>query len=156
MSADVTCPTCGTVTELADINRDAGAFCRVCDYPLFWIRNTAMGVAGGSLADEVGMRRYPGTAGLVTIATIECWNCEEHNPVTNVNCLRCGELLHPAPPPYVPPPAAPPVVYLQAPAPLAPPPPPRPFQITDWIAAIVACLILAGWCGYGLWRYHVL
>jgi len=108
----MTCPTCGTVTFLEELSRDADAFCRVCDFPLFWSR-TARVTVGGEGGD-IGLRRLPGTAGRVAVATISCPVCTEPNPVTRTICIRCGSELRPVPPPPAPPP---------------PPPPPEPVVV---------------------------
>jgi hypothetical protein len=112
VSTKTTCPTCGTVSYLEELNREADAFCRVCDYPLFWSRGER--VLGGGEGGSVGLRRLPGTAGRVDVATIDCPACQEPNPVARSICIRCGAELRPAPPPPPPPP-------------LPPPPPPRPL-----------------------------
>jgi hypothetical protein len=145
---EVTCPTCGTVTQLSDISRDAGAFCRVCDYPLFWTRGAATGAGPTDLSDDTGLRRLPGTAGLVTIATFNCWNCDEPNPVNGLRCLRCAADLHPAPPVLIPP-ALPtiPAPIVEAP----PPPPPKPPLIPpEWVPAVIAAALLVLWCLAGI------
>ncbi|MDA8075686.1 MAG: hypothetical protein M0Z40_10720 [Actinomycetota bacterium] len=107
MSTQVTCPTCGTVSYLEELAREADAFCRVCDFPLFWSRGER--VVGTGEGGGVGLRRLPGTAGRLDVATIDCPSCDEPNPVARRICIRCGADLRPAPPP-----------------PLAPPPPPPP------------------------------
>ena len=141
---EVACPSCGTVSHFEELTRDAGAFCRVCDYPLFWARPPrAGGVDDEQGAD--GLRRLPGTAGRVELATIDCPVCTEPNPVTASICIRCGADLRPAPPTAVVPVAPPP-----PPAP-APPPPPPPAKRVIWpwillavlaVAAVVVLLIL--------------
>ena len=40
VTIDITCPTCGTLSYFDELTRDAHSFCRVCDYPLFWVRST--------------------------------------------------------------------------------------------------------------------
>ena len=81
MATELTCPTCGTLSYLPEVTRDAAAFCRVCDYPLFWARTAHLAGAGSSEGDE-GLRRLPVTAGLLTVATIACPSCAEPNPIT--------------------------------------------------------------------------
>src|SRR4051794_41934537 len=66
--AAVTCPGCGTVRDVEQFRRDAGEFCSVCDYPLFWARSTVLAAGNGNGA-EAGLRRLPGTAGRVLAAT---------------------------------------------------------------------------------------
>lgn len=95
-TVDVTCPTCGTVSYFEELGRDASAFCRVCDYPLFWVRSVRLAVDGEDLGDT-GLRRLPGTAGRVALATLDCPACTEPNPVTAIVCIRCGGQMHPEP-----------------------------------------------------------
>jgi hypothetical protein len=120
-ATQITCPTCGTVSNLESVGRDSGSFCSVCDYPLFWAQSLATGDGAGGLDGEAGLRRLPGTAGRHAVATLYCPACTEPNPVTGVACIRCGADLHPRPEPVVfaPPPPPPP----PAPPPPAPPPP---------------------------------
>ncbi len=96
MASEVTCPTCGTVSHFEEVGRDATAFCRVCDYPLFWLRTGRSTAANGDGGD-VGLRRLPGTAGRVALATFPCPVCTEPNEITAALCIRCGADLHPAP-----------------------------------------------------------
>ena len=146
MSADtveISCPSCGTVSHFEELGRDAGAFCRVCDFPLFWARPSR---AEGALdaQGEEGLRRLPGTAGRVQLATIDCPVCTEPNPISASICIRCGSELRPTPTVMMP--AAPPPVA--APPPPPPPAPPK-RKIWPWIllavlaiAAVVVLLIL--------------
>jgi hypothetical protein len=128
----VTCPTCGTISHLTEINRDAASFCRVCDYPLFWTRNRLAGAmdAGG----DSGLRRLPGTAGRVALAMMPCPECTEPNPVTARICIRCGADLHPAPVVIVPAPLPPP--------PLPAPPAPAPKRVI-WPWVLLGCVAVA-------------
>jgi hypothetical protein len=144
--SEVTCPTCGTVSQL-DVNREAQAFCRVCDYPLFWIRAAGSGEGESGVGDEGGLRRLPGTAGLVTVATVSCWNCDERNPINAIYCIRCGLNLHPAPPEYHAP--APPPEFVPEPEPVVPPPK-KPLIPPEWIPALVVATILLLLCLIGL------
>jgi hypothetical protein len=138
MTIDITCPTCGTESFFEEVGRDAAAFCRVCDYPLFWVNTVKLGVQSGELGDT-GLRRLPGTAGRIAVAMLACPNCTEPNPVTASICIRCGADLHPVPPvvvvPLPPPPAPPP-----------PPPPPPKRVIWPWIVlgvlAVIAVVLL--------------
>ena len=104
--ADVTCPGCGTVRHMDQFRRDSSEFCGVCDYPLFWVRTTAFGDTSGDRDGDAGLRRLPGTAGRVAVASLVCPSCTEPNLVTAVNCIRCGADLHPKP--VAPPPPPPP------------------------------------------------
>jgi hypothetical protein len=146
MTTEVTCPTCGTVTQLDDVNREAKAFCKVCDYPLFWIRSAGTGEGEGGATGD-GLRRLPGTAGLVTVATVSCWNCDERNPINAIYCIRCGLNLHPAPPVYEPPP--PPPEALPAPT-TEPIPVKKPLIPPEWVPALIVATILLLWCLVGL------
>lgn len=114
VTTQVTCPTCGTVSHLEELARDADAFCRTCDFPLFWARTER--VLGASGESGAGLRRLPGTAGRVDVATIDCPECREPNPVARTICIRCGSLLRPVAP----------VVVVAPPPPPPPPPPPEP------------------------------
>ena len=108
MTTMMTCPSCGTVSHLDELARDADCFCRVCDFPLFWSRGERV-VTGGE-GGAVGLRRLPGIAGRVDVATIVCPACDEPNPFARRICVRCGATLRPAPPPPPPPPPPRPVV----------------------------------------------
>ena len=140
MTTEVTCPTCGTISNLDDVGRDSFAFCRVCDYPLFWVRPAAHGQGTGGEAGDPGLRRLPGTVGLVTIATLRCPVCTEPNPITGNFCIRCGADLHPPPTVWIPPPPPPlaPEVYAGPP----PPPLPPPNSILAWIPAVLVALAI--------------
>lgn len=96
MTTELTCPTCGTQSHFEELTRDAAAFCRVCDFPLFWVRTARLQVATGPVSDT-GLRRLPGAAGRVAIATFPCPSCTEPNPLTANICIRCGADLHPSP-----------------------------------------------------------
>jgi hypothetical protein len=134
------------VAQLDEVNRDAQAFCRVCDYPLFWIRSAATGEGEGGLGGDPGLRRLPGTAGLVVVATLPCWNCDEPNPINGVNCIRCGLDLHPMPVVEAPPPPPEPEPFVE---PEQPPPPLPPLIPRAWIPAGVAAILLMLWCIIG-------
>ena len=143
MTTEVTCPTCGTLAQLDEVNRDAQAFCRVCDYPLFWIRAAATGEGEGGLAGDPGLRRLPGTAGLVTVATLSCWNCNEPNAITGIHCIRCGLELHPVPVFELPPPPPPEPEPVVVPEPVPPKPPLIP---REWRPAAFVGTLLVLWC----------
>jgi hypothetical protein len=136
------------VSQLDDIGRDAGAFCRVCDYPLFWIRAAGSGEGEGGAEGDPGLRRLPGTGGLVTVATLQCWKCDERNAITGVYCIRCGVELHPTAVIELPPPPPPEPVPVEPPP---PPPPPKPPLIPyAWVPALVAAIALLLWCIVGV------
>jgi hypothetical protein len=146
MTTDVTCPSCGTVSYYDELNRDASAFCRECDYPLFWAR-TSRTRADSVAVGDAGQRRLPGTVGRITVVTVPCPVCFEPNTTAADVCIRCGADMHPPPPPPPPPPPEPktePVVVVP-PAPPPPEPEPRPGW-TVWIligaAAALAVILL--------------
>ena len=133
-TTEVTCPSCGTVSHFEELGRDGDAFCRTCDFPLFWARAPRQ---DGGLADsgDEGLRRLPGTAGRLTVATISCPVCTEPNHLSATICIRCGADLYTV--------EAPPVEE-----PL-PPPPPEPVVETVpprvvWPWVVLAILLLAG------------
>lgn len=134
MTTDVTCPTCGTVSYYDDLNRDASAFCRVCDYPLFWVR-TARVRSDSTVVGDAGLRRLPGTVGRITVVTVPCPVCSEPNTTSANVCIRCGADLHPPPPPPPPPPPEPVTQPVWVPPP--PPPPPEPEPARDWTIWII-------------------
>lgn len=134
-TTEVTCPSCGTVSHFEELGRDGDAFCRTCDFPLFWARAPRL---DGGLADsgDEGLRRLPGTGGRLTLATVSCPVCTEPNNLSATICVRCGADI------YTPP--APPV---EEPAPPAPEPEPvaevaRRRVIWPWVALLV--LLIAG------------
>jgi len=94
----VTCPGCGTVTYLDSLRRHAEEFCRTCDYPLFWSRDAAVLAGGDAVGEGAGLRRLPGTAGRVTLASTTCWACDEPNLALAELCVRCGVDLSGPPP----------------------------------------------------------
>lgn len=143
MTMDVTCPTCGTVSYFDELNRDATAFCRVCDYPLFWVRSTRL--ADTAEVGDTGLRRLPGTAGRVAVAMIACPVCTEPNPVSLKTCIRCGADLRPAPAPPPPPPPPPPPAPVYVRAPEAPPPTRRwwPWVAVAALAVVAVVLLIA-------------
>lgn len=131
---DITCPSCGTVSYFTELGRDAGGFCRECDFPLFWARVGRPQVEQGPGGDA-GLRRLPGTAGRVALATIDCPVCTEPNPVAAAICIRCGSELRPAPVVAAP---APPPVVMPAPEPVSPEPAPA---IWPWILLAVLAFV---------------
>ena len=135
---DQPCPGCGIIVVLEPGRRDAAAFCPSCDYPLFWAGGRVT-VLDTKAEAEASLRRLPGTAGMVTVGMITCWQCREPNPVTNTFCLRCGADL-----------SGPPVVVEPEPVYVPPPPPPPPYDLVLW--PLVVMVILAAVCAtYGLW-----
>ena len=103
MAVDVKCPTCNTVTRFERLERDAHCFCRTCDYPLFWARQTSFGAREVALAPNgEGLRRLPGTEGWVILEQLTCPKCSEPNLATEDYCVRCGADLNPPAPVRVP------------------------------------------------------
>ena len=134
MSVETTCPACGTVSHFDELSRDASAFCRSCDYPLFWSRSAQLVAVGAG--DGTGLRRLPGTAGRQAVATRECPSCTEPNAITAAVCIRCGADMHPAPVAALPAPEPDPEPTLVEVAPV----PARPAR-WPWIALGIAALI---------------
>ncbi len=141
--ADVTCPECGTVTELPAIRRSADEFCRHCDYPLFWLPSAVpVTTPGGNAA--TALRRLPGAGGRQRIGSKDCPACGELNPLGAVDCLRCGAALDPQP-------EEPVVVAAPEPEPVVAPAP-VPVKHTPWwwwlvlagvlTAAVVAAVVI--------------
>jgi hypothetical protein len=133
---EIPCPSCGTVAHLDQVRRDASEFCPTCDYPLFWARTTGFGTDEGGLDGENGLRRLPGTAGRVAVASLFCPTCTEPNVVTAVLCIRCGSDLHPAPPEPV-------TVILPPPPEPEPEPEPLPEPRRWWPWVVLALIVLA-------------
>lgn len=135
MSAETTCPACGTVSHFDELSRDASAFCRSCDYPLFWSRSAQLAAVGAG-DGTTGLRRLPGTAGRQSVATLECPSCTEPNAITATVCIRCGADMHPAPAVAAPEPAPEPEPTLVEAVPASA----RPAR-WPWIALGIAALI---------------
>jgi hypothetical protein len=127
----ISCPECGTTAMVTLNRRDAGDFCRNCDYPLFWTPSRVLTDADSGSNDQA-LRRLPGTVGRATVASLTCPHCAEPNAVTAENCVRCGLPLRLV---AAPPPPPPPIVYV-------PPPPvvePVPEQhVAWWVWALIA------------------
>lgn len=140
--ADVTCPSCGTVSHFDQMRRDAQEFCRRCDYPLFWVRSSDAPVGPASEGD-VGLRRLPGAGGRQVVASLGCPSCNEPNLYTSTICIRCGADLHPVAPM--------PVVEVAPPPPPPPPPEPEPPVGPIWpyyvaligVPVIIALILLS-------------
>lgn len=109
-AVDITCPGCGTISHFDQVRRSAEEFCRRCDYPLFWVRQSDGPLEAGD--DEFGLRRLPGAGGRQVVASIGCPQCNEPNLHSATLCIRCGADLHP---PAMPPPA--PVLVVHEPEP---------------------------------------
>ncbi len=148
-SAIVTCPECGTVATATLNRRDSRDFCRNCDYPLFWTPSKVQ-VGRGDVADD-SLRRLPGTQGRATLASLPCPHCAEPNPLSGVNCLRCGLPLRPV---AAPPPPPPEPVHVPPPPPAEAAPPPRepwwPWVLLGLMTAaiiVIAVLLATGTIG---------
>jgi uncharacterized paraquat-inducible protein A len=111
--ADITCPECGTVTDLPAIRRSADEFCRHCDYPLFWTPSAVPTTTPGGNADTT-LRRLPGAGGRQRVGSKVCPECGELNSLRETHCTRCGADLDPKPPE----PEPEPVVFAPEPEPL--------------------------------------
>lgn len=131
---NVTCPECGAPAVVTLNRRQAEDFCRHCDYPLFWTPSLVV-LDGGNLGAD-SLRRLPGTTGRAMTASVACPHCAEPNPVTAVNCVRCGLAMQMAAPP------PPPPTYV-------PPPPPAPLPVPVekhvpwWVWLIVGLIVAA-------------
>lgn len=95
--AEITCPECGQVTDLAAIRRAADEFCTHCDYPLFWAPSSVPLVTGGPSSDTT-LRRLPGAGGRMLVGTQVCHACGELNPLSVTHCIRCSADLDPPEP----------------------------------------------------------
>lgn len=138
-TVEVTCPGCGTVSRFEEVRRDADAFCRRCDYPLFWARGAVTALTSDEGGE--GLRRLPGTAGRQDEVSVPCRICREPNRPAAVVCIRCGAEMA-APPPPAPAP-------IPEPAPAPPPPEPEPepepaSRLWLWltIAGVVGLVLL--------------
>ncbi len=115
----ITCPECGTVSNVQLTRRESGDFCAKCDFPLFWTPATIQ--LGEGATDGATLRRLPGTGGKQTVASTPCPHCREANSITANTCVRCHlPMVVAAPPPPAP-------VYV------APPPPMPAPKKTPWL-----------------------
>lgn len=89
----ITCPQCGEMATIETAQRRSEDFCRNCDYPLFWARNSVIAPNG----EETGasLRRLPGTVGRAATAALDCPHCGEPNSPIALVCIRCGGDMHP-------------------------------------------------------------
>jgi len=127
----ITCPDCGVITDLPQINRTADEFCPKCDYPLFWAQ-AAAGERPATRDGDENLRRLPGTGGRRTIGARSCDECGEHNALTATHCIRCG-IEFDAP------------EIIEEPEPVvvvAPEPEPEPEPDRTWIWWLVALMVL--------------
>lgn len=135
----VTCPECGTRSEVALNRRRSQDFCPRCDYPLFWTPSTI--ISDSDAADHASLRRLPGTAGRVTVASRTCPHCSESNQLTALTCVRCGGLMDPPQPA--------PVFVEPAPAPVVEPEPePRRTPWWMWVGGVLTLLVLIALIAY--------
>jgi hypothetical protein len=114
---EVLCPECGTAGTVAPTRRESADFCAHCDFPLFWTP-AAVELDRHQGAATEALRRLPGTAGRVTVASTPCPTCAEANPIGSETCHRCGGPMVLAPVTQVVP-----VVAAPAPAPVSSPAP---------------------------------
>lgn len=91
-TGDVVCPQCSTPNPDPGGRRSGDAFCRECDFPLFFTSGVVQRVDQNS--DDALWRR-PGVAGRERRTWIGCPACAELNPRDALNCLRCGAVLRP-------------------------------------------------------------
>ncbi len=133
----ITCPDCGTLSEIEQLSREADEFCLECDYPLFWAPGAARALQGASVSSGEGLRRLPGAGGHRELGAPDCPTCGEYQALGTETCDRCGNpMVLPEPEPE---PEPQPVVY--APLPPAPvdPVPERNLEIL-WLVALVVVL----------------
>lgn len=130
----VICPECGQVAPATLTRRDSGDFCGRCDFPLFWTPSQIQLGDDQRTATE-SLRRLPGTAGRVTVASMPCPHCHEANALSAVTCVRCTlpMVLVEAPAPV-------PVAPAPAPVPVAPPVKRTPWWV--WALLGVTSLLL--------------
>jgi len=139
----VVCPECGNPAEVTLNRRDAVDFCARCDYPLFWTPSAVIRDSGAGTGES--LRRLPGAAGRVTVASVPCPTCAESNLVGAELCVRCGgpmvlPLAEPEPEPVV----------VAEPEPL-PPLEPEPTGVAWWwwvvgaatLVALIALIVVA-------------
>ncbi len=131
----VTCPECGSVQEVHLSRRDSSDFCRRCDFPLFWTPSQVTRDRDG-VGEGEALRRLPGTAGRIRLASVACPHCAELNTVSAEVCVRCGLSMHP--------------IAYEEPAPVyIPPPPPEPEPVIEeerdlwWVWVVVAMTLVA-------------
>jgi hypothetical protein len=137
MSTRVVCPNCEAVSYFDELGRDAGAFCRECDYPLFWTSGTR-GTVEDDLDQGHGVRRLPGVAGREASAWVACPRCQERNQMQRRVCVRCGADLHPVPVVVVPEPAPVPEPEPEPEPEPVPEPEPEPEPRLWWPVALLA------------------
>ncbi|MFL6162095.1 MAG: hypothetical protein ACJ74U_07700 [Jatrophihabitantaceae bacterium] len=136
----ISCPECGAPGMVDPTRRDAGDFCRACDFPLFWSKDR-ISIGTPSDAGDDSLRRLPGALGRVVIASAPCPHCNELNLPTAVYCIRCGSAMQFVPPP----PPVPRPVYVPAPEPPRPAPPePEPERLWFWWLVLIAMFVLTG------------
>lgn len=125
----VTCPECGTISQVTLNRRESLDFCRTCDFPLFWTPTKVVRDPSGT-TDE-SLRRLPGQAGRAAIASLPCPFCYEPNALSAETCIRCHRPMHPVDEP--PPPA--PVYVAPAPEPVVVE---APSKVAWWVWALLA------------------
>lgn len=132
----ITCPDCGTPSEIEQLTREADEFCLECDYPLFWAPGAARALQGAAaVGSGEGLRRLPGAGGHQELGAPDCPTCGEYQPLGTTTCDRCGNpmvLPEPEPEPQ-------PVVYAPLPPAPAEPAPELNYDFL-WLAALVGIL----------------
>lgn len=129
----VTCPNCGATATVTLNRRDARDFCRVCDYPLFWTPGAV--VRDSAAGNGESLRRLPGQAGRVTVASQPCPTCAEPNSLSAIICMRCSGPMQLPEPPAPEPPALEPVYV---PAPRLEPVIVEEKKVAWWVWALIA------------------
>lgn len=101
---NIVCPDCSTETFIDDrsgpLDGTPEEFCRICDYPLFWVSHLALTAAGPGVVDPPQpspLRRYPGTEGIESTTAVTCPVCRELNSPERRLCWRCRSELRPIP-----------------------------------------------------------
>ena len=135
----IVCPECGAPSTVSLARRDAGDFCPICDYPMFWARPQDRKGAAQDGVDDARWRS-PGASGASLIATVPCPACRELNVPSAVVCVRCGADMNPPPPPEPEPVPLP--VVAPAPQEIREPEPAEPFPWW-WFATVIALVGVA-------------
>ncbi len=135
----IVCPECGAPSTVSLARRDAGDFCPICDYPMFWARPQDRKGAAQDGVDDARWRS-PGASGASLIATVPCPACQELNVPSAVVCVRCGADMNPPPPPEPEPVPLPEIA--PAPQEIREPEPAEPFPWW-WFAAVIAMVGIA-------------
>jgi len=87
----IACPQCGAPNSDPQGQRSGDAFCKDCDYPLFFTLGVVQHI---DLDDDAATSRLPGVGGRDRRVWLPCPECGELNPRDGVHCLRCGAVLY--------------------------------------------------------------